>query len=221
MYKIALVEDEKNLASLITKYLTTDGYEVLYFKDGEEAIKYLNNDVDLWILDIMLPGVVSGYDLIKLIRSKDEKKPVIFTSARDQDIDKIMGLELGGDDYLAKPYSLRELTLRVKNILARSTPVVVKKEEPIMIGPYIVNENDRSVKHNGVIIELTSKEFELLSFLLTKKAQKFSREEILVALWGTEYEGSNRVVDDLMRRLRNKLPHLRVETLYGYGYRLL
>lgn len=218
MANIYLVEDELDLSNLVIKYLSKEGNVVRHFVNGEEALEHINDAVDLWILDIMLPGVTSGYDLIKEIRSKSTT-PVIFTSARDQYIDRVLGLELGGDDYLSKPYSLRELTLRVKNILARSTPVV--RDEPIMIGPYEVNKNERSVKHNGVIIELTSREYELLSFLLTKKAQKFSREEILFALWGNEYQGSNRVVDDLMRRLRNKLPHLRVETLYGYGYRLL
>ena len=220
MYKIALVEDEKNLASLITKYLTTDGYEVLYFKDGEEASKYLNNDVDLWILDIMLPGVVSGYDLIKLIRSKDEKKPVIFTSARDQDIDKIMGLELGSDDYLAKPYSIKELLLRIKNILRRSYPSN-NQNNICNINGYLIDLDKRIVTENDVNINLTSKEFDLLLYFVQNRNKAFSREVILYAVWGDNYFGSDRVVDDLMRRLRQKMPNLIIETIYGYGYRLL
>ena len=220
MYKIALVEDEKNLASLITKYLTTDGYEVLYFKDGEEASKYLNNDVDLWILDIMLPGVISGYDLIKLIRSKDAKKPVIFTSARDQDIDKIMGLELGSDDYLAKPYSIKELLLRIKNILRRSYPSNNQNNICIING-YVIDLDKRIVTENEVNINLTSKEFDLLLYFVQNRNKAFSREVILNAVWGDNYFGSDRVVDDLMRRLRQKMPNLIIETIYGYGYRLL
>ena len=109
MYKIALVEDEKNLANLVVKYLETSGYEVVTYYTGEQAIVDLNNKVDLWILDIMLPGEISGFDLLKAIRNRNNNMPIIFTSARDKDIDKIMGLELGGDDYLAKPYSIREL----------------------------------------------------------------------------------------------------------------
>ena len=220
MYKIAFVEDEKNLASLITKYLTTDGYEVLYFKDGEEASKYLNNDVDLWILDIMLPGVISGYDLIKLIRSKDAKKPVIFTSARDQDIDKIMGLELGSDDYLAKPYSIKELLLRIKNILRRSYPSNNQNNICIING-YVIDLDKRIVTENEVNINLTSKEFDLLLYFVQNRNKAFSREVILNAVWGDNYFGSDRVVDDLMRRLRQKMPNLIIETIYGYGYRLL
>ena len=218
MAKIYLVEDEIDLSNLVVKYLVKEGNEVVHFSNGETALEHIKDNVDLWILDIMLPGAISGYDLIKEIKLHNNT-PVIFTSARDQDIDRVLGLELGGDDYLSKPYSLRELMLRVKNILLRVAPKTTNTIEKI--GPYEVNLEERSVKYRNSLIELTSKEYDLLCFLLEKKAQKFSRDEILFAIWGTEYSGSNRVVDDLMRRLRNKLPHLRVETLYGYGYRLL
>ena len=218
MAKIYLVEDEIDLGNLVVKYLVKEGNEVVHFENGEAALEHIKDDVDLWILDIMLPGSISGYDLIKEIKNHNNT-PVIFTSARDQDIDRVLGLELGGDDYLSKPYSLRELMLRVKNILLRVVPKVVNTVEKI--GPYEVNLGERSVRYRNSLIELTSKEYDLLCFLLEKKSQKFSRDEILFAIWGNEYSGSNRVVDDLMRRLRNKLPHLRVETLYGYGYRLL
>ena len=220
MKKIYLVEDELDLANLVLKYLLNDGYEVKHFTTGEEAMKHISDDVDLWVLDIMLPGEVSGYDLIKGVREHSAETPVVFTSARDQEIDRVLGLELGGDDYVSKPYSLRELMLRVKNILART---MVKQEKPTVIktGPYEINVLDRSVKLNGQKLELTSKEYDLLHFLITHKLERFSREEILRAVWGEEYSGNDRVVDDLMRRLRNKMPQLRVETLYGYGYRLL
>ena len=220
MAKVYLVEDEFDLGNLVVKYLLKEGYEVERFSNGEAAMARITDDVDLWILDIMLPGVVNGYDLIKAIRNHNEDTPVIFTSARDQDIDRVLGLELGGDDYLSKPYSLRELMLRVKNIIARTK---VRKDKPsvVKVGPYEINTLDRSVKYNSAIIDLTSKEYDLLSFLINNKAVKFSREDILKAIWGSDYNGSDRVVDDLMRRLRNKMPHLRVETLYGFGYRLL
>ena len=220
MAKIYLVEDEYDLANLVVKYLLKEGYDVERFCTGEEALTHVHDKVDLWILDIMLPGNVNGYDLIKEVREYNPLTPVIFTSARDQDIDRVLGLELGGDDYVSKPYSLRELMLRVKNILART---MVKKEIIAIIktGPYEINPVNRSVKFNNQLIDLTSKEYDLLSFLVNNKLKKFSREEILKAVWGEEYTGSDRVVDDLMRRLRNKMPQLRVETLYGYGYRLL
>lgn len=219
MKKIYLVEDEVDLANLVLKYLKNGGYETKHFSTGEEAKAHINDDVDLWILDIMLPGEVSGYDLIKGIRETSEKTPVIFTSARDQDIDRVLGLELGGDDYLSKPYNIRELLLRIKNVLSRVS--VAKPSNNISIGVYTVNPEERMVLHNNNPIELTSKEYDLLKFLMENQMKKFSREEILRAVWGEEYTGSDRVVDDLMRRLRNKMPQLRVETLYGYGYRLL
>lgn len=221
MYKIALVEDEKNLVSLVIKYLENEKYEVVYFKDGESASKAIFDDIDLWILDIMLPGVISGYDLIKEIRKNNPLKPVIFTSARDQDIDKIMGLELGSDDYVAKPYSIRELVLRVKNLLARSYNSNNYKSSNIEnINGYIIDFDKRIVTLNNENINLTSKEYDLLLFLIQNKSKAFSRDQILDRVWGSDYFGSDRVVDDLMRRLRQKMPNLSIETIYGYGYRL-
>lgn len=223
MYKIALVEDEVNLSSLVSKYIYSEGYECISFNTGEEAIKYINDkSISLWILDIMLPGVISGYDILKQIRSTNSKIPVIFTSARDQDIDRIMGLELGSDDYLSKPYSIRELMLRVKNILARAygseneAPANVEE-----INGYVVDFDKRIVTLDGNNINLTSKEYDLLFFLLQNKSKAFSRDQILDEVWGSDYYGSDRVVDDLMRRLRQKMPNLSVETIYGYGYRLV
>ena len=147
--------------------------------------------------------------------------PVIFTSARDQDIDKIMGLELGGDDYLAKPYSIRELVLRVKNILLRSYKYSnIKIKNEIKLASYIVDKDRRCVLENDINLSLTSKEFDLLIYLVENPGKAFSREQILNSVWGENYFGSDRVVDDLMRRLRQKMPNLNVETIYGYGYRL-
>ena len=222
MFKIALVEDEKNLSSLVCKYLANEGYEVKPFFTGEEALKEIDSNYDLWILDIMLPGVISGYDLIKKIRVSKPEMPVFFTSARDHDIDKIMGLELGSDDYLAKPYSIRELVLRVKNILnrtyGRTTSVPANVEE---FSGYVIDYDKRVVTENGQNVNLTSKEYDLLLFLLNNKSKAFNRDQILNYVWGDDYFGSDRVVDDLMRRLRQKMPNLQVETIYGFGYRLL
>ncbi len=218
MFNICLVEDEQDLAVLVSKYLVKEGYSVKHFTTGEEAIRNFSSECDLWILDIMLPGQISGYDLIKEIRSRKEGVPIVFTSARDQDIDKIMGLELGGDDYLPKPYSPRELMLRIKNILARSykttTGSVINYEN------YKIDLDKRIVHDENEVLNLTSKEYDLMLFLLKNPTKAFSRDQILTNIWGEQYFGSDRVVDDLMRRLRAKMPNLRVETLYGFGYRL-
>ncbi len=218
MFNINIVEDEKDLAALICKYLVKEGYNVKHFITGEDAMKNISSDCDLWILDIMLPGQISGYDLIKEIRSQKGNVPIVFTSARDQDIDKIMGLELGGDDYLPKPYSAKELMLRIKNILARAYKNT--SSSIIDYAPYKIDLDKRIVLENNEILNLTSKEYDLMLFLLKNPTKAFSRDQILTNIWGEQYFGSDRVVDDLMRRLRAKMPHLRVETLYGFGYRL-
>ena len=170
----------------------------------------------------MLPGITSGYDLIKKIREKNQNKPVIFTSARDQDIDRIMGLELGSDDYLAKPYSIKELLLRIKNILRRTySNNLPKQTNTTEISGYVIDFDKRIVTENDININLTSKEYDLLLFFVQNKTKAFSRDQILDAVWGSDYFGSDRVVDDLMRRLRQKMPNLLIETIYGFGYRLL
>jgi len=222
MFKVALVEDEKNLSSLVEKYLKNEGYETVVFNNGEDALEAIDDSIHLWILDIMLPGIITGYDLIKKIREKNSSKPIIFTSARDQDIDRVMGLELGSDDYVSKPYSIRELMLRVKNLLTRSYRSNNQNSENILeFNGYVIDFDKRIVTEEGININLTSKEYDLLLFLLDNKSKAFSRDQILDNVWGNDYFGSDRVVDDLMRRLRQKMPNLNVETIYGFGYRLL
>lgn len=219
MYNIAIVEDEKNLATLLGKYLENEGYSYKIYYNGEDASKEINKEYHLWILDIMLPGIVSGYDLIKKIKEINPSVPIIFTSARDQDIDKIMGLELGSDDYLAKPYNMRELMLRIKKILDRCYKDIALNL--IKYGDYAIDLDKRRVFENDEVIVLTSKEYDLLCFLIENKNKALSREQIIEHVWGDEYFGSDRVVDDLLRRLRSKMPKINVETIYGYGYRLL
>lgn len=219
MFNIAVVEDEKNLAALIGKYLENEGYQYKIFNNGEDALKKINEDFHLWILDIMLPGVISGYDLIKKIKEVRPDTPIIFTSARDQDIDKIMGLELGSDDYLAKPYNMRELILRIKKVLERCYKD--HSSNLVNYANYVIDFDKRRVFNNDEVIVLTSKEYDLLCFLLENKNKALSREQIIEHIWGDEYYGSDRVVDDLLRRLRAKMPKINVETIYGYGYRLL
>lgn len=164
----------------------------------------------------MLGDEVSGYDIIKKIRESNDV-PVIFTSARDQDLDKIIGLELGSDDYVTKPYSPKELVLRVNNIIKRA---YMGQTQKIMYDTYEIDVDKRLVKDESKELSLTTLEFDLLLMLVQNKNKSFSRSHILQTVWGDNYFGSDRVVDDLVRRLRKKMPKLRLNTIYGYGYRL-
>lgn len=217
MYKICLVEDEIDLARLVRTYLEKENYEVVCFDKGQDVIDSKEN-FHLYILDIMLKDEVTGYDIIKFIRQENQEVPVIFTSARDQDLDKIIGLELGSDDYITKPYSLKELVLRVGNIIRRTYKetkqnLKVYENYKIDIDKRIVFENDKEIK-------LTTLEFDLLILFLENKNKSFSRDDLLNHVWGDDYFGSDRAVDDLVRRLRKKMPALNISTIYGYGYRL-
>ena len=218
MKTIALVEDEKDLNNLIRTYLEKEGYNVVSYYDGESTINNINKDVNLWILDIMLGDTISGYDIIKKIREENPDVPVIFTSARDKDLDKIIGLELGSDDYIAKPYSPKELVLRVNNIIRR---VYSKDKQKLTYKDYTIDFEKRMVLHKGESINLTTLEFDLLYMFVTNINKSFSRDDILNNIWGENYFGTDRVVDDLVRRLRKKMPELDINTIYGYGYRLL
>ena len=218
MYKICLVEDETDLVAVVKMYLEKAGYDVVTFTKGSEAINYIGNKVDVWILDIMLGDDVNGYDVIKAIREKYPLVPVIFTSARDQDLDRILGLELGSDDYITKPYSSKELVLRVNNIIKR----VYQSTDSKILNylDYSIDLDKRIVSVKDKPIKLTTLEFDLLVLLVENINKSFSREDILDAVWGNDYFGSDRAVDDLVRRLRKKMPLLNVNTIYGYGYRL-
>lgn len=218
-YKVNLVEDDSNLNSVLTSYLKNEGWLVTSFHTGEAARKSIADEPHLWILDIMLPDI-DGYQLIREIKKATPQIPVIFISARDADIDRIIGLELGSEDYLPKPFLPRELVIRARKLLARvynlqDRPTILKILE------YKVNESRRMVESPNGTVDLTSKEFDILLFLVKNQGQALSREQVLNHVWGTDYFGSDRVVDDLVRRLRRKLPDLRIETLYGYGYRMV
>lgn len=217
MYKICLVEDEENLNNLIKSYLERENYEVVNFYNGNDAMNYIGNDIHLWILDIMLGDNITGYDLIKKIRETSKEVPVIFTSARDQDIDKIIGLELGSDDYITKPYSSKELVLRVGRIIERVYKHVTEIKE---YETYKIDVDKRTCTEDEKEVNLTTLEFDLLLLFIGNQNKSFSREDILKHVWGDDYFGSDRVVDDLVRRLRRKMQKLHIGTIYGFGYRL-
>ncbi|GBF35703.1 transcriptional regulatory protein cssR [Desulfocucumis palustris] len=225
-YVIYLVEDEPNLNELLTAYLQKEGWRVRSFLDGGEARSAIGSPPHLWILDIMLPGV-DGYQLIREIKAVSPRLPVIFISARDADIDRIVGLEMGSDDYLPKPFMPRELVIRAKKLLDRvyespANDSDSAREKVIGLSCYNMDEQARQVfDSRGTPVELTAKEFELLLYFAKNRGQILGREQLLVGVWGNEFFGTDRVVDDLVRRIRKKMPDLRLETIYGYGYRLV
>lgn len=214
---INIVEDEKDINNLVAQYLRKEGYEVHSYYTYEEASAHVvDDDVHLWILDIMLDDK-SGFDLIEEIRLQGPETPVIFMSARDKEFDRIIGLEKGCDDYITKPFSPKELVLRVNNIIKR---VYRDDNNRISIDGYELDEEQRKIYADNVEIELTTKEFDLLMMFIKNKGIAFSRNKILENVWDENYFGSDRVVDDTLRRLRKKLPNLNIHTIYGYGYRL-
>ncbi|MBU3216092.1 response regulator transcription factor [Clostridium estertheticum] len=217
-YKIYLVEDEENLNDILKSYLQNEGLQVTTFLNGQSARNAIDNDVDLWVLDITLPDI-DGFQLLKEIKEKNKDVPVIFISARDQDIDRIIGLEMGSDDYLAKPFMPRELVIRVQKLLNRVYNSD-KVKQVIIIEGYTIDIDRRLVKFDDEVVSMTSGEFDLLLLLINKKGGAVTRAQIINDLWGDNYFGSDRVVDDLVRRLRKKIPKLKVETIYGHGYRL-
>lgn len=226
-YLVYLVDDEANLLQLLQSYLESAGLRVRSFANGSEVVSVLDEPEQphLWILDIMLPDI-DGYELLRLIRQKSDV-PIIFISARDQDIDKIIGLELGSDDYLAKPFLPRELVIRAKKLLQRTYekmgPLPVSGQsyqDWVKIGPYMISEKGRQVKEGDKLIELTTKEFELIIYFLHNQGMALNREQILTSIWGEDYIGSDRAVDDLVKRIRKKMSHFPLETVYGFGYRL-
>lgn len=219
--KVYLVEDEQSLNILLEKYLTIEGYSVTTFSDGNAAKNRIKDMPDLWILDIMLPGI-DGYELIKCIKQNNKNTPVIFMSARNEELDRVVGLELGSDDYLSKPFLPRELVIRTNKLMERLYGSENEGDDAdINIGEYIISKKQRLVFFKGEELQLTNKEFELLSYLIENKNNLISREQILINVWGSDYFGSDRVVDDTIRRLRKKVNQLIIETVYGYGYKLV
>ena len=214
---IAIVEDEKDLNELVKRYLEKEGYDVRSYLTFDEASAHTSDDdVQMWILDIML-GDKSGFDLIEEIRLHDGEVPVIFMSARDKEFDRIIGLEKGSDDYITKPFSPKELVLRVNNLMRR---VYRDEDKYLSVDGYDIDENQRTVVEGSTQIELTTKEFDLLMMFVNNRGKAFPREKILEQVWEENYFGSDRVVDDTLRRLRKKMPNLSIKTIYGFGYKL-
>lgn len=212
---ISVVEDEKTLNNLITKYLEKEGYNVRSYTTGEDAVAGIDKPTDLWVIDIMLPDL-DGFSVFKEVKNHDKNVYTIFISARNQDIDRVVGLELGCDDYIPKPFLVRELVIKVNKLL-KAAP---HHAETLELPPYKMELDKHTVLENGQPISLTVKEYDLLAYFAANPDSVLSRTDILNKVWGYDYFGTDRVVDDTIRRLRRKLPRLAIDTVYGLGYRL-
>ncbi|MHB8169933.1 MAG: response regulator transcription factor [Thermincolia bacterium] len=228
--KILVVDDEPKILKILERTLQWEGYLVEKAADGVAALEAVDRfKPDLIILDLMMPGM-NGFDVCKGVREK-VKTPIIILSAKGEEMDKVIGFNLGVDDYVTKPFSPTELVLRVKAVLRRTQDMRTKqeanheKEKDIITVPGLeINRNTRMVKKEGKEIELTAKEFELLWLLASNPNQVFTREQLLYQIWNTDYYGDSKIVTVLVKRLREKLeeniaqPRI-IKTLWGVGYK--
>jgi len=224
--KILIVDDDNNIAELISLYLTKECYETKIVNDGEQAlIAFEHYKPNMLLLDLMLPGI-DGYQVCREIRAKSDV-PIIMLSAKGEVFDKVLGLELGADDYILKPFDSKELVARVKAVLRRFQPAKPEAYASVDIKcveypGLIVNLSNYSVTYDGQQIDMPPKELELLYFLASSPNQVFTREQLLDNIWGYEYVGDTRTVDVHVKRLREKIkdkPTWRIATVWGIGYK--
>jgi DNA-binding response OmpR family regulator len=214
---ILLVEDEPSVGELVRTYLTRDGYRVIWVRSGEEAlVEVERHPVRMVILDIGLPGI-DGFDVCRRMRQRS-RVPILMLTARDEEPDRVVGLEVGADDYLTKPFSPRELVARMKAIFRRTEPQ--EQRDSFQLGDVVLDRDSRDVTVDGKPVELTAKEFDLLAFSLANAGVVVSRDTLLDRVWGQEYPGGTRTVDVHVAQLRRKLdrPDL-IRTLRGAGYK--
>jgi DNA-binding response OmpR family regulator len=216
---ILLVEDEESIAALVRAYLERDGFRVVWTTRGVDGLLELDrNEVRLAILDLQLPDA-DGLDLCRAIRAQS-KLPIVILTARDEEVDRVTGLELGADDYVAKPFSPRELVARVRAVLRRADPE--SEEELLALDDIVVDRGGRAVAVDGKPVELTGKEFDLLAYLIDNAGLVLSRERLLDRVWGLTFPGGTRTVDVHVAQLRKKLgrPDL-IRTIRGSGYKIV
>lgn len=223
---ILLVDDAPNIIELNTMYLKKENFKIISADDGLAALEIFETESpDLIILDLMLPKL-DGWEVCKRIRAVSDV-PILMLTARDDDIDKIVGLELGADDYMTKPFNPRELVARVKAILRRTEPKRLKAEdktnEAIQIGNLLIDPARRLVKIDNTAIDLRTKEFDLLLTLAENIGIVFSREQLLDVVWGFDFYGQTRTIDVHVAHLRHKLEgsNVQIETVWGVGYKLI
>ena len=222
--KILIVDDDNNIAELIALYLTKECFETKIVNDGEEALKkFASFHPDLIILDLMLPGI-DGYQVCREIRHTSVV-PIIMLSAKGETFDKVLGLELGADDYMIKPFDSKELVARVRAVLRRfqvKQPAVSSNEKCVTYPDLIINLTNYAVTYMGHQVDMPPKELELLYFLASSPNQVFTREQLLDHIWGYEYIGDTRTVDVHIKRLREKIkdnPRWAIATVWGIGYK--
>lgn len=225
MKKILIVDDEVDIANSIQYVLTQEGFSTTLAHDGLRAMDVIEKDrPDLVILDLMMPGI-DGYEVCRRMRSVDKKTPILMLTARTSEIDTVVGLELGANDYVAKPVRLRELVARVKAHL-REAPEIQPEPSGIKLGDLYIDTNSRVVSVEGKEIELTFKEFELLLAMAKQPNRVFSRDQLFSQVWGSDFLGESRTVDVHIRYLREKLEDnpsqpKHILTVRGVGYRLV
>jgi DNA-binding response OmpR family regulator len=216
---VVVVEDDPHIADLVDLYLRREGFRVLLAADGEKGLE-LFKQADPWIviLDVGLPGRRDGFDVCREIRARGSV-PVLFLTARDDEVDRVLGLEMGADDYLTKPFSPRELVARVRAILRR-TREGPAPQEVVAVGELEVDLRRREVRQGGTAVSLTTREFDLLAFLANNLGLALSRQQLLDGVWGTDWYGDERTVDVHVAQLRKKLgTDLPLATVWGVGYR--
>ena len=223
MQKILIIEDEPNIRELVLYNLSQNGYESLEAEDGLQGIAMARSEnPDLILLDIMLPGK-NGYDICKELRAEGSKIPIIMLTAKNDEIDKVLGLEFGADDYISKPFGIRELMARVKAVLRRYENNT--EQEGIRIGDLVIDTDSHEVRLGGKQLELTLKEFDLLKVLAENRGRVMTRDQLLDKVWGFEYIGETRTVDVHVRYLRKKLGDednegKYIQTIRGMGYKM-
>ena len=225
MSKILIIEDEEAMLIGLRDNLEFEGYEVDTAKRGDEGLrKLLSGSYDLVLLDVMLPGM-SGFDVCKKTRAEGNNTPIILLTARGEELDKVLGLELGADDYVTKPFSLRELLARIKVILRRmATMKQDDSQKKITIGQLQVSFDDFEAWQNGEPVKMSYKEFEILHYLYRHAGRIVSRDDILDQVWGMDYQPTARTVDNFIVRLRNKIDNeesQHIITVHGIGYKLV
>lgn len=217
---VVVVEDDPHIADLVGLYLRREGFRVLLARDGDEGLDIVvREDPAIVILDVGLPGGRDGFDVCRELRAKGNL-PVLFLTARDEETDRIVGLELGADDYVTKPFSPRELVARVKTILRRSRDQAPAPQEVVTVGALEVDNRRREARIAGEVVALTTREFDLLAFLAANTGLALSRQQLLDGVWGADWYGDERTVDVHVAQLRKKLgTALPLTTVWGVGYR--
>lgn len=221
--RIFVADDDTAIRELVAGYLIREGYEVETFDNGESILlAFAKNAPDMLVIDIMMPGL-DGLSVCRRVRAQSDI-PIIIISAKDDDTDRIIGLELGGDDYISKPFSPRELVIRAGKIFDRlKKGELLDEADLIRAGDIIINQDGRQAKFKDKVIDFTAKELDLLIELCKSKDKVFTREALIRKIWGYDFIGETRSIDDLVKRIRKKLNNagskVRIETVWGYGYK--